>query len=358
MYYCVKCITRNLDIRTCLMLSIHGANPYVERFWDTSMCTFLPVRSVERILSKVCAHTSPQVFVEADDDNDDATLHSLALRTLKRGAPLIITGSKDAVNSVVHHAKSLDVVDGWAWYTIELYDITKGKGKYQFRGGLAAIATRTALKAKVLNYISSNQGEFWSSTGTAVAGWVLKVLGLCPHTTRNGVEEPLWVLYFSKSPILAAQLRNLPQSVSCGFAYTGPLAEWDTVLLELSQTLSRMCDCVNWDEWMKAIGAGLPVRVGLPEEEGGEDDGDGSQAGTDGGGDVSDSSSSSKKAAGKTPKPKGKRKDGDDSSDDEGEMPRKTPDTGIEAFNSRVKRAGLPPPSGTSSASGQRKGRK
>ena len=141
--------------------------------------------------------------MEADEDAG-ATLHSLAPRTLMRGAPMIITGSKDAVNQVVHHAHSLDCADGWAWCHVELYDVTKRKGKYQLVGGVAAIATKVGLKTKIPNYVSADQGEFWFSTEIAVAGWILKVMGLRPHAKRNGSEEPLWVLFFSKLPFFLA----------------------------------------------------------------------------------------------------------------------------------------------------------
>ena len=135
--------------------------------------------------------------MEADEDAG-ATLHSLAPRTLMRGAPMIITGSKDAVNQVVHHAHSLDCADGWAWCHVELYDVTKRKGKYQLVGGVAAIATKVGLKTKIPNYVSADQGEFWSSTG--ICGSV--------DLSEMGVRNPCVFCFSPSRPFLRRSCRT------------------------------------------------------------------------------------------------------------------------------------------------------
>ena len=137
--------------------------------------------------------------MEADEDAG-ATLHSLAPRTLMRGAPMIITGSKDAVNQVVHHAHSLDCADGWAWCHVELYDVTKRKGKYQLVGGVAGIVTKVGLKTKIPNYVSADQVSFGLAQklqwlGGSLRSWV------CVRTPRGmGLRNPCGFCFSPSCP--------------------------------------------------------------------------------------------------------------------------------------------------------------
>ena len=76
-------------------------------------------------------------------------------------------------------------------------------------------------QVKFPNISIRDHGAYSSTISLAVAGWVLRVLGVFPRCNRE-TEDEVWLLIFTASVVLPAQLLScLPHSPCIAACFTG-----------------------------------------------------------------------------------------------------------------------------------------
>jgi hypothetical protein len=280
------------------------------------------------------------------EDNIDLPLHPLVTRRLTAGTPIVIAGAATGARAFYQTVRCLDVCDGWSWVTLSVLSSGSGHPTYCFMATEAYIGMPNKLSVKVPNVIIVHQADLSSRVTPALAGWLLKVLGLCPNAERQ-VTDPLWVLCMTNRPDLPVQLAALTQAVSVGVGFYGPSGEFKSFVGDVTAKL-RSTDCmyvINWTTWFKAIPLLHPVFVNSHHTESETEDNDFEDVTADCQHDH-DTGSPPKKTPQKNTQPAPPRKRKTVDKTPQLEKPKratKSADGGLASFAARVSAASTPP---------------
>ena len=118
-------------------------------------------------------------------------------------------------------------------------------------------------RVKVPNIFICDQGAYGSTISLAVAGWVLRVLGVVPGRNRE-TEDKVWLLILTASAVLPAELLScLPESPCIAACFTRRQVLFGEFCEQPAAYVQEM-DCVYlviWDAWLLRIRDCFPVGV-------------------------------------------------------------------------------------------------